>query len=361
MARSFPFIDGWDSYTDLTKKWDAAWGRWAMGGWGQEYPTIQQTGGRRNSGCFKTTWSSSGIRRSRGFSNKATWILGVACKPSLDTPQRICGFLDVTTPQITIRVNMDGSISALLGDPAGFGVAGTVLGTSAVGLIPANAWNYYETKVVFNGSSPATGSVQVRLNGVASPVLNLSGVVTVATANAYANGIYIGSYYNREYDGGTTAYFDDLYIDYDTDAAFRGDCAVLTSFPNGPGYYSEFTPSAGLNYQCVDETDPNETDYVSEGTPGKRDTYAHASLSVSSDATIHVVAVSPCAAKAMPGVAEVAPMIRSGSTDSVGATHTPVAGSFLYQTEMWEADPATAAAWTVGGFNNMQFGQKVIT
>jgi hypothetical protein len=356
MARSFPFIDGWDCYTELAKRWDAGWGRWAMGGWGQNYPTISQTGGRRNSGCLITTWSSSGVRRTRSFANKSTWILGVACKPQLfQSHQWLCGFLDGATLQVAIKINLDGSISAYRSDT-------TLLGTSGGGLVVANAWNYYEVKAVINGSSPATGVVQVRLNGVTSPVLDLSSQNTKASANAYANGIVIGSYYNRDTDTGETAYFDDLYIDYDTDAAFRGDCGVFTLLPNGAGTYSEFTPSSGANWQCVDETDPNETDYVSEGTPNKRDTYVHPSLSVGPDgATIHVVAVSPCAAKAMPGVAEIAPMVRSGSTDSVGATHVPVAGSYLYQTEMWETDPATAIAWTVNGVNAMEFGQKVIT
>lgn len=355
MARNFPFIDGWDCYTDYTKRWDAAWGMYAMGGWGQNITTIAQTGGRNDSGCMEQNYSSGGLRRNRGFSNKATWIVGVACKPTLYQGfQHLLCFLDGLTAQVNIRINADGSVSAHVDNDD------EALGASAVGLVAANSWNYYEVKVIFHGSA---GVVQVRLNGNPTPILDLSSQNTLNTANAYANGLVIGAYYYRLDGSGSTALFDDLYVDYDTDAEFRGDCRVFTLYPTDAGAYAEWTPTDSPNWECVNETDPNESDHVSEGTPGIRDTYTHDPMPISPDgATIHVVAVSPCAKKSEPGVAEIAPMIRSNGTDDVGDTVIPVAGSFLYYTSFWETDPGDSGnPWDVAAVDALEFGQKVIT
>ena len=89
--------------------------------------------------------------------------------------------------------------------------------------------------------------------------------------------------------------FDDLYVcdsAGSTNNGFLGDCRIDTIYPSGAGNYTQFTPSTGSNYTCVDETAPNTTDYVDGATVGDRDSYALGNLSALSSQTVYGVQVN---------------------------------------------------------------------
>lgn len=375
MARKFPFIDGFDKYTNLGMRWDNNWGYYGSGSWGWSPCTISPTGGRNGGGKLVTNGfafghaNTGGVERTRGFENKDLWIVGVAMKPTMTSGNGSILWLKANGyPQLWLVFTEYGSVQVWHTYWTGSAYTDEMIAESAGGIVLNGAWNYYELKALAHASA---GTVEVRQNGQPTPIISETGVRTILTGItsplAYYNTLVLG---NNKWSISGLGYglqeYDDLYIDYDTDAEFRGDCAIFSFLPTAQGNWAEWIPSEspGQNFEMVDEATPNETDWVSEGTPDKKDTYTHDPLPVSPDgATIHAVAVSLAAKKEYPGVAEVAPMIRSGGVDLDGDTFAPVAGSYLYYQSFFEEDPGSSpvTSFTVDAVNDLEFGEKVIT
>jgi len=138
---------------------------------------------------------------------------------------------------------------------------GTLLGvTSGLGLL---ANTYYHIGFMTTVHDTA-GTYEVRVNGVTK--LTGGPADTKFTASAWIDQVqFLGLI------AGNTDY-DDLVISTD---GFCGDCRVVALLPDAAGNYSEWTPSAGAGWQCVDEPSMNsDTDYVSSSTAGQRNSYS---------------------------------------------------------------------------------------
>lgn len=89
-------------------------------------------------------------------------------------------------------------------------------------------------------------------------------------------------------------YFDDLIIE---DSTGEASPAKISNYrytllkPNGVGNYTNWGPSAGSNYECVDEIPPLLTseDFVAAGATALKDSYALEDLSIASSAEIQSV------------------------------------------------------------------------
>jgi hypothetical protein len=95
------------------------------------------------------------------------------------------------------------------------------------------------------------------------------------TGNANITSAAYGTYTDM---GVTGAHFrwDDAYIDDTTGevaAANPPQYRYYLLTPNGAGNYTQWTPSAGNNYQCVDEVPPSGSDFVQAITADKLDSY----------------------------------------------------------------------------------------
>lgn len=256
--------------------------------------------------------------------------------------------LDAGTAQVELRVQADGTLRVTRNGT-------TVTNGTSTYTIPTSTWVYIEWKVTIADSISAD-TCKVRVNG--------TDVITVATsqdlkntANASANSVVIGG------TGGHTAcYYDDFYVcnqSGTTNNDFLGDVKVRTIYPSGAGNSTDWTPSAGSNYQCVDESPANgDTDYVSETTAGDHDTYALDDITITG--SILGIQTNLYAKKDDAGTKELAAVVRSGTTDYDGAT-VSVNGSYTVHTEIRETDPDTTAAWTQSGINAMECGPKLIS
>jgi len=328
------FIDGFDHYggADILKKWtDAANG-------------IISTSTKRtgvSSMAFESTYDDRMVRKALG-ANYNTLVVGAAIMqphPNADI-DRIFIFCDNTTSQIAIIVNRDHTISAYRGN--------TLLGTTVSPVFQADVWDYYEAKVVF---SQTAGSVTVRRNEVT--ILDLTGIDTCESANEYGNGFEFHPCTGYSTSGFT--FYDDIYCD-STD--FLGDIKVETIYPSGAGNSTQFTPSAGLNYQCVDEAPANgDTDYISTSEVDKIDTYDYSDII--SDGTILGVQVNIMARMDDSGTNKIAPVVRPASTDRIGNTKelTQLYKDYL---QLYTVSPETSVAWTKSEINNCQFGVKSV-
>ncbi len=278
----------------------------------------------------------------------ASFVVGVAIYVSAHDADPFLRFFDAGVTQCELRMHTDGTLRVTRN-------GSTVTSGNSTYSVPIATWIYLEWKVTIANSIGASSCV-VRVNG--------SNIITVATgqdlqntSNASADSVVIGGS-----GGPTTFYYDDFYIcnsSGSTNNDFLGDVKVLTIYPSGAGNSTDWTPSAGNNYECVDETPGNEdTDYVSETSAGDHDTYAMGNITLTG--TVLGIQTNLMAKKDDAGTKELAPTIRSGSTDYDGTT-VSVNSSYRVHSEIWEEDPDTSAAWTDSGVNAMEFGPKLIS
>jgi uncharacterized protein CbrC (UPF0167 family) len=255
----------------------------------------------------------------------------------------IVEFRDVERGQILIRLNADGSLSALLesyiyaasdwGD-----YASTLLGSSGAGLITAGIDQRIDLRVKIDNT---VGEIEFRLNGV--QILNLSGIDTRCNSGVISNFLLGCSAQVTT----TDFYFDDLYVA----TSFLGtDVRVDSHYSIADGANTDFTPSSGTDhFAMVDEsTADDDTTKVTATTPGSRDTYKVEAFK-NPGGTIYSVKTCLTAKKVEANSAQLATCIRSGSTNYDG-TAQGLTTDWANLGEVANTDPGTSAAWAETAF-----------
>lgn len=334
---SLLFFDGFDIYAtaDLSKRWTSVTGS----------PTIDATGGRRSGGALlapSNQNSSRNVTKSLP-SNYSTLVAGFNFRPVTFDSSTVTffQFTDGGTAQLSLRLNADGTISVCRS-------TGTVIETT-VTAVTADADNYIEFKATIHDT---TGSYELRLNGV--DIASDTNVDTKQTSNAYINGILVGT------TGGLvvkTWKFDDLYV-LDTSGStnndFLGDVRIDAVYPTADGNYTGWTPSTGTDhYALVDDTTPNESDYVSSSTAAEQDSYTMGNPETLASEIIYGVQVSVAALKDDAGSRSIKVGVRSGTTDSVSGAQA-LSTTQAYYSHILETDPNTSVAWTPSGVNSLE-------
>lgn len=339
---SLLFMDGFEttsgSSADLLRKWTNAT---VTGG---SLPTGRISG--------KAIAGSSTVTLTKTLSaSYATLVAGCGWKIGSSAPSSlrvILAFYDSAGSQ---QVGLYWLTNGLLAVYAGAGA--TLLGTTAVS-VTDGMWYYIEFKATIHNT---TGAYEVRVNGV--NILSATGQNTRHASSVLnsAAGVQVGA-------ASAPWTVDDFYI-CDTAGSvnndFLGDIQVYDVLPSGAGSNTNFTPSAGSNYACVDDAAgavaDDDTTYVEHATAATRDTYAFANLPA---ATTAVKGVQTCilARKTDSGSKTLGDSCKSGVTTSDG-TAASLGVNYQYLLNIRETDPNTAAAWTLSGFDAAEFGQKV--
>jgi len=345
------WMDSFDHYAtaDLVDKYGATGS--SIGGSSQ---TIGSGNGRRGSNGLLARFGS-GI--SRSFPAASTVIAGFAVRHK-DVAARVFLTLGETgADHISLRLNADGSIAILrnTGSASSFGFNnnGTVVATTAAGLVTATTYNQLQLKVIIHST---TGLAELRLNGTTTPVATFSG-------NTRNGGTGNATFLNVGVSDGTStgADYDDWWICDGTGPAptndYLGDCRVDPRFPTAAGALTQWTPSAGANWQTVDDAAPNDdTDYNSATTVGLEDTFTVQDAPVPG-ATLYGAQVNINVKKLDAGVCEIAPVTRVGGTSYLGTSLNP-GTVYSYFTDVRATNPATGLAWTEAEFNAAEFGYR---
>lgn len=168
-------------------------------------------------------------------------------------------------------------------------------------------------------------------------------------ANTQFNKVRLG-YYTAGYHG--KAYFDNLIMD---DAAWIDKTYIQALVPIGVGNTTGWTPSVGANWQCVDEKPASDADYVSINSNDAVDTYATANM-VGAISDIKCVQIqSRVKTDGVPTPTNLKLVVRSGGTDYLsGDKVVPATAKSLWN--LWENNPADAAAWEETDVNAMEIG-----
>ncbi len=230
-------------------------------------------------------------------------------------------------------------------------------------LIPVNInqWYYIEVKYRCHDT---LGVCQWRMDE--QLVYNFSGdTKTSSTSNPTITNCKFFFGYNTNASGEYSE-VDDIYF-ADTNGAthndFLGDVRIDAIHPNGAGNYAQFTPSAGNNYECVDEEIVNESDYVSSATDGQKDSYSYANAPTDlDDADIKAVQIMSYAKRtATADTRKITPFIRTGGTD-YSQSDVSLSDSFVEtKGDIVLLDPSDSNPWTQAKINACEFGMEVGT
>ena len=222
--------------------------------------------------CLVITSTTTQLTRRLGWSlptNYSTGLFSFAMSFTSGSHANAFTFFGINTGatnQIGIRLNVDGTISAMRNT--------TALGTSTLTL---QTGTRYRVEIGFVISA-SVGEVVVKVNGVT--FLNLS---AVNTANS-------GTTFNRFIFGALsvgTVYYDDIAFETDK-TAFRDDFRIETLYPTGD-ISKQSTPSTGSTaWAVIDETPVSTVDYTTFSGVQK-DVYSLSDLS--SNSTIYGVGI----------------------------------------------------------------------
>ena len=234
---------------------------------------------------------------------------------------------------------------------------GVLMTTASVGSLPVNTWRYVQVKTTISNSA---GSYLLKVGD--ETAIDISGVDTCNGATEATNNVQLGCPAQITYSIVTD--FDDLYICDTTGTKnndFLGDVRCDALFPDGAGTYANFTPSAGANYENVDEAVPDDdTTYNESSTIGHQDSYALDALSVPNSTTIHGVKSQITARKTDATARVVKTLTRAGTTDQLGAVFS-LSDDYTTFADVHENNPDDAAAWEDADVNGMEVGLEVIS
>lgn len=173
---------------------------------------------------------------------------GVYCENTVGANQS-------TNNGIHFRIGVDNFAIRIVPNNAN-GIA-IYLGTTLVGSSPSNvivngSWFWWEAKAVA-GTGNAT--IEVRINGVM--VVLITGLTFGQLIGGTLGGLTAAGKQNARYDD---------FVINDTD--FLGDRRVVTLYPNADTVEADWTPSSGTGFSCIDESNPNDADFVTANNAG---------------------------------------------------------------------------------------------
>jgi hypothetical protein len=331
------------SQPDLNKKWSNT-----VGG------SIGSPARFAGSKYFAPNNGSGSLQLLNVGGNKSTLIAGFAfyVAGTFSNDLSIISFRDSGSEQISLRLG--GSTLKLY-----VSRNGTTLATANVAL-NGGAWYYIEFRATIHNTA---GAYAVRVNGV--PIDGISDATNVNTrgsgTNNFANQVWMHDSANHLIGTGHFRYSDFYLLDNSGSSLndFLGDVRYDVLYPSGAGTYAQFTPSAGSNYETVDESPANTTDYVTSTADNQIDSYQFADLSVSA-ATIHAVIVNAFAQKTDTGAKSLAIFCKASDGNETAGPDQVLGTSWLVYQRVLAQEPAAGGdrPWTVARVNGCEFGVK---
>ena len=296
-----------------------------------------------------------------GLSSEDDWIVGFAFYANTNYPTQnsrapVLQFVDSDSYVMMTLYLSSGTLSAFRGSNFSTGVK---LGF-ADALMPTKVWHYIECKINF--ATAATGSIVVHVDE--EPVMNLTSVKTSNT-DLRPSMVCVG--------GGTAGndfWVDDIYICDDQGSVnndFLGDVRIERLSPSGAGTTTGFTPSAGANWDAVDDIVSSEvvrdgdTTYVESKVAGIKDTYLFTNSATTTPAEIVAVSVKSNVRKTDAGSRTFVHVAKApeGDEDDSAALYPSV--TYRYMESVFETDPNSGVAWLIADVNTAEFGYKVAT
>jgi hypothetical protein len=212
-------------------------------------------------------------------------------------------------------------------------------------IISPYVWYFLETYIYVHDSE---GRIVVKLTG--NTVIDFTGDTRNAGTGTIDNFRLGYDAYNQSLNW----LVDDLVVD---DSNWIGDTRIVGLSPGGAGNSTQWDPSAGSNYACVDEVPASDADYVSTNVNDEIDTYSLADLSISPYSIKSVQVMARARKEGASTPQNIALVARTGGTDYPGADQA-LSTAFMGHAKLWEQNPNTAVAWTESDVNGLEAGVK---
>ena len=215
-----------------------------------------------------------------------------------------------------------------------------------------NQWYYIEMKGRIDDTN---GYAHVRVNE--QVLLDYTGYLHYSGSTTISN-LYLRGYsYNR-------GRIDDVYVadNQGSDVNdYLGDIRIDAVRPNGAGNYAQLTPSAGANYECVDEVLYDDSDYVEGVDSADKDSYTYGSVPTDlDDAGIIALQIKNNAKRtATADNIKIDPFIRTGSTDYSQTVQNLSDDFAMVDGDIILNDPDDSNPWTQAKINACEFGMEV--
>lgn len=325
---SLLFMDGFESGD--WSLWDVS----TFGGMGTGIPGM--------SGTYCASYNG-GVYAHKYFTSKSEIYISIRCRYTYSNDCQIISFLDTNHDQICSIVRggsgNDRHILVKRGD-----MNGTLIDTGSA-IINENTTNRIE---VYYKPLNSGGVVQVKING-GSLDISFSGDSTNALENVA--GIHLTA-------AGGQCYFDDIFVD---DADWVGNWRIQALFPTAAGTTTQWDPSTGNNYACVDEKPASDTDYVSTNVVDEIDIYTMADLTGTITAIKAVQVAARAKYEGAPTPTNLQCVVRVNGTNYFGSTLAVPSDYMPALCHIWELNPDDTAAWEEADVNGMEAGIKSIT
>lgn len=334
----YVFTESWDYYWNGTATPNGSQAQWVKGFLDQELVPGRfggrclqhaRAGGTEDIHCDLPAGNITTGEITIGFA----WRVSNALSRNLMVLNQAGG----TTAQFSIYQNSDGSISVRNGN------GGTVLGTSATGLLTLLTWCYIEVSVVIGNS----GSLTLDLNG--TEVINVSGVDTMGAAN-----VNVGRITLPEPASSGTMWYDDLYVRDDLIKA--GPSAIvyrraLAAVPGGD--FNMTATSAYIHPLLVDDFAADTASYITGDAVSEDQFFTMENLSKLSGSGVRAITIIGFA-KVNSGTGTVDAIVNSNGDTSISSWNLDT--TFRFRRKTVTLDPDTGALWTRGALAAMQAG-----
>lgn len=235
---------------------------------------------------------------------------------------------------IRVSRNADNSISVYSNGGA------TLLFTTTGFSLVANTYFLFELHVKLGGAG--VGVTELKVDGVSRG--SNSATANNQTASTIDRLAFVGV-------GGVERIDDLAFNDTTTgnDNSWPGDGHYIALAPNGAGNSTQFTPSAGSNYQNVDEVPHNsDTDYNSTSSTNQRDDFTLSDSGLSG-VNIPRVWIQWVSKIDVADGSTLGGYLRSGGSDfdDGGGLQAQTLSYAEYRTQEWLTDPADSNPWSV--------------
>jgi len=300
--------------------------------------SISTGGARTGSRSLQSQSGTSFLMSPFPTKSEIYWRQGIY-QEDFEVPPRIY-FRNGETTQCSIYINFStGQITLYRG------AISTWLAESTLGAIPSASWVCLEVHLVVDDT-----------NGIFEVLVEGNNVVSYSGDTSSDSTTYVNNVYNYQGAAVTPWYRVDDLMCRDDDWCGQGGLYVLT--PTANGSETDWTPSTGNPWECIDEIPPSFSDYIYETISG----YGQHLFEMSdlpSELKI-VTAVQALAFAKVPYASSlrIANIIKSNSTVTSGIDFG-LSTSDMYISEIYDNDPDTDSGWTVGAVNALEAGIKM--
>jgi len=225
------------------------------------------------------------------------------------------------------------------------------------------SWHQFVAKIFISNT---VGTIEVRMDGIATPIINLTGLDTQNGGAGNISRLVVGetialtspsAVLNSQSRVMDIAIWDN---DGNSPSGWVGDVRVDDYTPSGAGTTTQWTPLSGTNFSNVDEAAADyDVTYVGTTTNGYIDTYAMNNVT-HNPPNIYSVSPNVVAKKVDAGAAQIKTKMISGATTSTGAANTLTMGTYIRYINHYGANPDTATAWTVATVNALEAGMEAV-